>query len=262
MSFSGTRTPEYKVVKRLFIKLKIAVQGDLINISDRLFSCDMISADKCTEFKDEMALQHVRGSNLVSAVLSKIEMDSRNYDKFICVLNQSGDYYRDIIEEMNSYTREDQHSSLQSVDPFFDSRRSDSETNALVRPSRIPYMQFEDIDNKQVSLKTHRSSRRSGRCLNLASPVVCSSAFILGFLWLYIMDCCQLLYFVYPMLFVLTLCTSAAFCVIIALIANCSDQKDEVFLCCAMTSTVIGDVIISLVILWYLFMDNCTINFV
>ena len=267
MSISGTRTPEYKVIKRLFTKLKVAVQGDLINISDRLFSYGIISADKCTEFKDfERAFPHVRASNLVSTVLSKIEMDSKNFEKFTSVLNESGDYYQDILEEINSYHKEDQQPILalstdSQGDDWFDSDKSDNETSALIDvQSEFENLLLRQSELRQVSRQKQQSSR-VGHCNTLQLCILGCIAIALGFIWLYFtVGSCKLLYIIYFLIGIIIIFSLLMGCMyILSRVCESDWEEDDIVelcsvLCCCYclpTTGLVFIIVIGLVTLWH-----------
>ena len=273
MSISGKRTPEYKVIKRLFTKLKVAVQGDLIDISDRLFSCGMISADKCTEFKDsERAFPHVRASNLVSTILSKIEMDSRYFEKFISVLNESGDYYRDILEEINSHHKEDQQpmfaqSTVSGADHLFDSEQSDSETSALIKPSGALDIQSEleqiNLFLRQSELRQVSRQRRQSSGVGYRNTlcILGCIAIAVGFIWLYFtVGSCKLPYIIYFLIGITIIFSLLMGCMyILSRVCESDWEEDDIVelcpafccCCCLPTTVLVFVIVIGLVTLWH-----------
>ena len=113
----------------------------------------MITADSREVLTDSVwTSANIRASNLVSIILNKIELDSRYFEKFIDVLTDGGERYRDVLGEINSYRNEDHclsndsmsqaqsSESTVSEDRPFDLsvRQSDlgSETSTLIRLNR------------------------------------------------------------------------------------------------------------------------------
>ena len=69
----GRDTGQYKTIQRLAPDLSRAIEDDLYSISERLLSEDVITAENHRAFTHQHTLPRVRASNLIAAVLNRIE---------------------------------------------------------------------------------------------------------------------------------------------------------------------------------------------
>ena len=97
-SKSMADTHEYKTLKKYTSEVTRAVQSDLTTLSGQLFSKNLISEENASRLRNERQSQYSRAAELVSLVLSKVELNPGNYKVFISVLNDSGSHFNDLIK--------------------------------------------------------------------------------------------------------------------------------------------------------------------
>lgn len=93
--------PEYNTLVQCSQKLRVAIQGDLINLSGHLLAAGLISPDTSSEMRNGSAPASERAAKLVALIINKVQLNPRSYSTFIDVLSQESHYYSDILRILN-----------------------------------------------------------------------------------------------------------------------------------------------------------------
>ena len=97
--------PEYKTLIQCTPKLRLAVRGDLINLSGQLLAAGLISPDAFSELRNPMILQNERAAKLVQLITEKVQHNQSNYHTFIDTLSRGSQIYSDVLRILNeTYT--------------------------------------------------------------------------------------------------------------------------------------------------------------
>ena len=96
-------SPEYRVLQKLAPQVRKAIQYDLPDLSLHLMSCGMITEDDHEDFTNEMTSTHLRASNLLKVVQSRVSQNPLNYATFVSVLEGKGprNYYQSILSQLS-----------------------------------------------------------------------------------------------------------------------------------------------------------------
>ena len=94
----GSNTPEYYTLIGCTSELTNAVKPHLESLSDELLANGFISSDNqenlCNHFIDKTT----RASQLISVVRTRVQLNERNFYRFIGILLKTARHYRDILE--------------------------------------------------------------------------------------------------------------------------------------------------------------------
>ena len=104
---------EYQTLLSCTSELICAVRSDLTGLSGRLRTEGLISANNCSELRNRNVEEADRAARLVELVQIKVELNSQNYFKFICVLERESRYYSDILRILH-----DKHHSIGNMTSF------------------------------------------------------------------------------------------------------------------------------------------------
>ena len=66
---------EYKTLIQCTQKLRTAIQGDLINISDQLLAAGLITPDTSSELRNKLLPESERATKLVALIISKVQLN-------------------------------------------------------------------------------------------------------------------------------------------------------------------------------------------
>ena len=94
-------TSEYQTIKRCTPQLITAVQDNLTMLGGHLLSKGLITADKFCQLRNKNNPKLDRAADLVSLVLSKVELNSGSYCTFIECLEENRENNRQILEILN-----------------------------------------------------------------------------------------------------------------------------------------------------------------
>ena len=187
ISSSGCGSPEYKRIQQLTHELSNAIQYDLQDITNHLWSCDnMITEQNYQYFTNKCIPECERAGKLVQVVLNRIKLDSRCYYDFIQVLEKNKEYYNSILQKMYVYSHD---ISLQRRPLSFESQsrhhchsdgesQSDRESSALLQ---VPYIQYEDEnspEHRQVKLRPRYPSIKGETCFEYTRENFCCFAIL------------------------------------------------------------------------------------
>ena len=101
---------EYKTLVQCTQKLRTAIQGDLVNLSDQLLAAGLISADSSSVLRNRLLTESERAAKLVALIINRVQLNPRSYNTFIDVLSHESHHYSDILRILN-----ETYSSLQGT---------------------------------------------------------------------------------------------------------------------------------------------------
>ena len=181
ISSSGCGSPEYKRIQQLTRELSNAIQYDLQDITDHLWSCDnMITEQNYQYFTKKCIPECERAGKLVQVVLNRIKLDSRYYCRFIQVLEKNKEYYSSILQKIHEYSHDDslQQRPLSSTFQHHSDEESQSEEDESSDDEQAP----------QEQCKGETPPKPEQERVNCAGPYCPSS--VCGCLWAII--CCPI----------------------------------------------------------------------
>lgn len=79
---------EYKTLRYLTPKLRLAVKDNLVDLSGALFAAELITKENSEEIENACLPKENRAASLVMFVLSKVEQNPASYHTFIKVLRE------------------------------------------------------------------------------------------------------------------------------------------------------------------------------
>ena len=85
---TGTKTPQYKAIKKNSVGLKLSLQPVLGEVTAKCFQEELISKNYRDIAKNQRELKSVRSRGLVDAILDKIEAHSKWYEVFMKILEE------------------------------------------------------------------------------------------------------------------------------------------------------------------------------
>lgn len=88
--YNNMDTKEYQTLNRCAPQLEVAVQSELVTISNKLLSKGIVSERSAARLKDESKSLAERGASLVTMVSNKVKMKQECYNEFVEILKQSG----------------------------------------------------------------------------------------------------------------------------------------------------------------------------
>ena len=97
-----TATPEYRTLISLTAELRLAVQSNLVPLSDSLKAEYLISPENASHLRNPMHPEADRAATLVDIIQNKVKQNSQHYHTFVRILESQGrNYYNDILSRLS-----------------------------------------------------------------------------------------------------------------------------------------------------------------
>ena len=87
----------YDRIVRCGPKLRIAFQDKLLSLTENLRAASLITDDNVVEVNSVNQLRTERAARLLELIRNKVRLDPDNYNKFVKVLQQDPQQYKDIL---------------------------------------------------------------------------------------------------------------------------------------------------------------------
>ena len=100
---SGDNTAEYQTTLRCGARIKLAVQSNLVSISDSMVANGLITPDNGQDLRNRHHSEADRASRFLKLLQSKVKDDAGSYRVFVNkILGENRFFYHGIIDYLNS----------------------------------------------------------------------------------------------------------------------------------------------------------------
>lgn len=100
---AGKNSPEYETLRKANAVLSIAIVSciDTTNLCDKLVSAGLINDDQKRSVTNTQVTANTRTSNLLSMILTKVELDSKHFGEFVEVLQTDLSSFGDVLQVLD-----------------------------------------------------------------------------------------------------------------------------------------------------------------